>query len=141
MAQPATKKLTCSHRFADDLPDRAQFGGKWNVRTARSGKDPVPSRNPVAPRPGAAVAGPATGADVRALVEALRSVLDVVFTPMPDVVARLDTGGRVPVLYLDRDSPPEDHHWALCDVLRFLALGRAATTAAVPAPRLRLIRD
>ncbi|MCO1655522.1 hypothetical protein [Pseudonocardia humida] len=101
----------------------------------------MPSRNPIAALPGAAVTGATTSADVRALIAGLGSAIHVVFTPMPDVVARLDTTGPVKVLYLDRDSPPEDHRWALWEVLRFLALGLAATDAAVPAPRLRLVRD
>lgn len=99
------------------------------------------SQSPVAALPGAAVTGLTTDADVQALVAGLESAIHVVFTPMSDVVARLDTSGRVKVLYLDCDSPPEDHRWALWDVLRFLALGLGATNAAVPAPRLRLVRD
>lgn len=101
----------------------------------------MPSQGPVAPLPGAVVTGPTTSADVRALVASLGNAIHVVFTPMPDVVARLETGGLVTVLYLDRDSPPGDHRWALGEVLRFLALGLGATTAAVRAPRLRLVRD
>jgi hypothetical protein len=101
----------------------------------------VPSQSPLAAHPRAAVVGPTTSADVQALVTSLESAVHVVFTPMPDLVARLETGGPVPVLHLDRDSPPEDHRWALWEVLRFLALGLAATDAAVAVPRLRLVRD
>ena len=101
----------------------------------------MPSQSPSADLPDAGVTAAAAGDDVRALVASLESVVHVVFTPMPDAVARLDTSGPVKVLYLDRDSPPEDHRWALGEVRRFLALGPAATTAAVPAPRLRLVRD
>jgi len=101
----------------------------------------VPSRSPVAALLGAVATGPTTSADVRALVASLEDAVHVVFTPMPDVVARLETGGPVKVLYLDRDSPPEDHCWALGEVLRVLALGPGAATAAVRVPRLRLVRD
>ncbi len=101
----------------------------------------MPTWSPVTALAGAAAAGPTTTADVQALVASLGSLVHVVFTPMPDVVARLDTGGRVTVLHLDSDSPPEDHRWALWEVLRFLALGLAATDAAVPVPRLRLVGD
>lgn len=87
------------------------------------------------------VTGPTTTADVQALVTSLEGALQVVFTPMPDTVARLDTTGPVKVLYLDSDSPPEDHCWALWEVLRFLALGAGALHAAIPAPRMRLVRD
>lgn len=99
----------------------------------------MPPWNPVTAL--AAAAGPTTSADVQALVAGLRSEIRVVFTPLPDVVARLDTTGPVKVLHLDSDSPPEDHRWALWEVLRFLALGLGAEDAAVPAPRLHLVRD
>ena len=101
----------------------------------------MPPRRPVTALPGATAAGPTTSADVQALIAGLEGALDVVFTPMPDVVARLVTTGPVTVLHLDSDSPPEDHRWALWEALRFLALGLAATEAAVPAPRLRLVHD
>lgn len=89
----------------------------------------------------AGTSGSTTSADVQALVAGLRGAIRVVFTPLPDVVARLDTTGPVKVLHLDSDSPPEDHRWALWEVLRFLALGLGAGDAAVPAPRLHLVRD
>jgi hypothetical protein len=101
----------------------------------------VPPRRPVTALPGASAAGATTSADVEALIAGLEGALDVVFAPMPDVVARLDTRGPVGVLHLDSDSPPEDHRWALWEALRFLALGLGPTAAAVPAPRLRLVRD
>jgi hypothetical protein len=99
----------------------------------------VLSQSPVTALPGAACPAPASSAEVQALVAGLEGAIQVVFTPLTDVVARLDTGGRVKMLYLDTDSPPEDHRWALWEVLRFLALGLGATQAAVPAPRLRLV--
>ena len=101
----------------------------------------MPPRRPVSALPGVTAAGPTTSADVEALIAGLEGALDVVFVPMPDVVARLDTRGPVAVLHLDSGSPPEDHRWALREVLRFLALGLGATGAAVSAPRLRLVRD
>ncbi|MCW0214027.1 MAG: hypothetical protein OJJ54_11770 [Pseudonocardia sp.] len=64
--------------------------------------------------------------------------LRIVTTPMPDAVARLDTGGSSWVLYLDSTCPAEDQCWALLDVLRVLELGSTATHSAIPAPRLRL---
>lgn len=101
----------------------------------------MPSQRPVTALPGTTDTGATTGADVQALLASLEGALHVVFTPMPDVVARLDTSGPVKVLHLDSDSPPEDHRWALWEVLRVLALGLGAAGAAVPAPRLRLVRD
>ncbi|WP_214400864.1 hypothetical protein [Pseudonocardia lacus] len=101
----------------------------------------MPSWSPVPTPRSAAGTDPTAGADVRALVAGLEGAIDVVVTPMPDVVARLYSGGRVKVLYLDRDSPPEDLRWALREVLRVLALGPAAAIAAVPVPRLRLVRN
>jgi hypothetical protein len=100
----------------------------------------VPSQSPGAALPGAAATEVAIGVDVRALIAGLDREIHVVFTPMSDVVARLDTSGPVKVLYLDCDSPPEDHRWALREVLRVLALGLGAMNAAVPAPRLRVVR-
>jgi hypothetical protein len=101
----------------------------------------VLSQSPVSPLPGATAIALNTCADVQALVGSLQSVVHVVFTPMSDVVARLDTSGPTKVLYLDCDSPPEDHCWALWEVLRSLALGPAAAGAAVPAPRMRLVGE
>lgn len=94
---------------------------------------------PRRPVPVPPVTGPTTTADVQALVSRVRGAIRVVLTPMPDVVARLDTTGRVKVVYLDCDSPPEDQCWALREVIRVLALGPAASGAAVPAPRMRLV--
>lgn len=99
------------------------------------------SQSPVTPRPGTTATSLNTHADVLALVVSLESWIHVVFTPMSDVVARLDTTGRMKVLYLDCDSPPEDHCWAIWEVLRFLALGPAAVGAAIPAPRMRLVGE
>ena len=99
------------------------------------------SQRPV-PRPrGDTATGPGTVADVQALVEGLETSIHVVFTPLSDVVARLDTTGDTKVLYLDCDSPPEDHCWALREVLGLLALGPDAVGAAVPAPRMRLVGE
>jgi hypothetical protein len=126
------------HRLAVTGPRRGVLPAA-RIPTGRSCA--VTPQSPVAALPGATGTGPTTSADVRALVAGLEGAVHVVFTPMRDVVARLDTTGRVKVLYLDCDSPPEDHRWALWEVLRFLALGPGATDAAVPAPRLRLVRD
>lgn len=99
------------------------------------------SQGPAAPLHGAPPVTLNTSADVQALITSLESRIQVVFTPMADVVARLDTSGRTRVLYLDCDSPPEDHCWAIWEVLRFLALGPGAAGAAVPAPRMRLVGE
>lgn len=61
---------------------------------------------------------------------------------MPHTVARLDTTGPEWVLYLDTDSPAEDHCWAMLDVLRIVTLGpHAAPSTTPPPPLLRLVRD
>lgn len=73
------------------------------------------------------------------LVGELQSMLRIVYTPLSDVVARLDTTGRQWVLFLDSDSPTEDQCWAMLDVLRVLVQGSGATAWAIPAPRLRSI--
>lgn len=101
----------------------------------------MPSQSLVPAFSGVAVIGPTISADVLALIASLEGAIRVVFIRMSDVVARLDTRGREKVLYLDCDSPPEDHRWALWEVLRFLALGLEAVNAAVPVPRLRLVHD
>ncbi len=74
-----------------------------------------------------------------ALVRGLRTMIDVSFVPLQDAVARLDTCAPTWVLYLDSDSPADDHCWAMLDVLRVLTLGPEAAVSAVPAPRLHLI--
>lgn len=73
------------------------------------------------------------------LLTALRRTLQIVHTPMRDAVARLDTRGSEPVLYLDPDSPSEDLRWAMLDVLRVLDRGPAAARSAIPTPNLRLV--
>lgn len=75
------------------------------------------------------------------LVSGLSSILHVAYTPMPDMVARLDTSGQEWVLHLDPDSPAEDHCWAMLDMLHVLILGRHAAGSALPAPRLHLVQD
>jgi hypothetical protein len=70
-------------------------------------------------------------------------MLHVVYQPMDDLVARLDASGTEWVLHLDAGSPPEDHCWAMTDVLRIVLLGVDAAGSARPVsrPRLRLVRD
>lgn len=91
----------------------------------------------VFPRPRAAMD------DGAGAVDALRTrLLDIVHiseTPMRDAVARLDTRGSEPVLYLDPNSPPEDQVWAMRDVLRILHDGPEAGQHAIPTPNLHLI--
>lgn len=78
-----------------------------------------------------------------ALVRRLRRTLIVTYQPLPLVVARLDTTREVWVLYLDSGSPPEDHCWALEDLLEILTRGggAAASRWATRSPRLHLVRD
>lgn len=78
-----------------------------------------------------------------ALVRGLRRMFVVTYTPLPLVVARLDTSQEAWVLYLDSDSPPEDHCWAMEDLLRVLILGGGAATSrwVTQTPRLNVVRD
>ena len=71
-----------------------------------------------------------------ALVEGLRSILTVTYVPLNGLVAVLDTTTSVWTLHLDSDSPPEDHCWAMIDVLEVLRLGPDAAqhgTRSLPA--------
>lgn len=77
-------------------------------------------------------------ADRDVLAGGLSSELYVVYTPLRDIVARLDTSHARCVLYLDSDSPAEDHRWALLDVLHLLGAGPHAAVDGRP-PRLRLV--
>ncbi len=70
----------------------------------------------------------------------VRRVLTIIFTPMPDTVARLNASDRGWVLYLDPDSSAEDQCWAMCDVLAILADGPGVAGSAVRMPHLRLIQ-
>jgi hypothetical protein len=76
-----------------------------------------------------------------ALVGGLRTILSVTYVPLIDSVARLDTTTPTWILYLDSDSPVEDHCWAMIDVLKVLTLGVGAAASARHAPRLALVRD
>lgn len=76
-----------------------------------------------------------------ALVSSLRTLLTVSYEPLPDVVARLDTTSTPWVLYLDSDSPVQDHCWAMIDVLRIFTIGLHAAEYAIPTPRLRLVQS
>ena len=81
----------------------------------------------------------AAAADV--LISGLRTILTVCFVPLIDSVARLDTTTATWVLYLDSDSPVQDHCWAMIDVLKILTLGVHAAESATHTPRLVLVRD
>lgn len=78
-------------------------------------------------------------AAVRSLLVELRALIDVRYTAMPDLVARLDMEQDGWVLHLDPDSPPEDLCWAMLDVLGLLtgpSSGvRRAATPRLPRPR------
>lgn len=63
-------------------------------------------------------------------------LLEVAYRPLDDTVARLDPDLRV--LWLDTDSPPEDHCWALAQALGLMMIGSRARTDATAARRLRL---
>lgn len=80
-------------------------------------------------------------AAVEVLADGLSYLLHIVHTPMPDMVAVLDTSSRRWVLYLDSDSPPEDLCWAMLDVLGVLVHGRSAVACAKPVRHLRLVPD
>lgn len=69
------------------------------------------------------------------LAQGLGQLADVVYASMPDSVARLESAGGRPVLYLDTGSPAEDLAWAMMDALRALALGADAAMAARPVAR------
>ncbi len=74
------------------------------------------------------------------MARGLCGLIEVVYTSLDDVVARLDQTPRGWLLTLDIDSPPEDHCWAMVDVLKMLALGPGAVERAVPARALRVVR-
>lgn len=83
--------------------------------------------------------GLSSWAAAEVMAHGLCRLLEVVYAPMPDVVARLDPTAHGWVLTLDSDSPAEDQCWAMVDVLKVLTLGPNATEWAVPAARLRLV--
>jgi hypothetical protein len=94
-------------------------------------------RHTVDPDPMPATVGDT--ADMYALRTRLLGLLHIMEIPMRDAVARLDTCGPEPVLYLDLHSPPEDQLWAMRDVLRILHDGPEAGRHAIPTPNLHLI--
>ncbi|GAA4558255.1 hypothetical protein [Pseudonocardia xishanensis] len=91
-------------------------------------------RDPAVPNATADDAGPPIH-DLRTRLLGLVSIVEV---PMRDAVARLDTCGPEPVLYLDVHSPPDDRMWAMRDVLRILHDGPGAGRHAIPTPSLPL---
>lgn len=76
----------------------------------------------------------------RALAKGLSELLHVTYTPMPDLVARLDVSAPTWVLHLDPGSPVEDHCWAMFEVLDILIRGLDTTECAEPGRRLRVVR-
>ncbi len=80
-----------------------------------------------------------SSAAAEALAGGLGNILHVVYTPLRDAVASLDTSQERWMLYLDSDSPAEDHCWAMLDVLGLLVLGMSSSTEAVRAAPLRLV--
>jgi hypothetical protein len=87
-------------------------------------------------RTAASEADAADGVD--ALRRRLLGLLHVMELPMRDAVARLDTCGPEPVLYIDPHSPPEDQLWAMRDLLRIIHEGPEAGRHAIPTPNLQL---
>jgi hypothetical protein len=75
------------------------------------------------------------------LSSGLRSLLRVTYAPLHDTVARLEISGRHRVLYLDSDSPAEDHCWAMFEVLSVLTHGPTTARWAVPGRCLHLVSD
>ncbi len=83
--------------------------------------------------------GTSTFITPHALIGSLPPTITVSYRRLTSVVARLDTTSTPWVLYLDTDSPAEDHCWAMIDVLRVLTLGVHAAESARHAPMLRLV--
>jgi len=81
------------------------------------------------------------GSLARALRAALLDLVHITEIPMADAVARLDTFGPEPVLYLDVHSPVEDRMWAMRDAIRILRAGPGAGRHAIPTPNLRLVLE
>lgn len=75
------------------------------------------------------------------LVDGLRSVVNIAYAPLAQVVARLDTTRPIWVLTLDTDSPAEDHCWAMIDVLKVLNRGQFAADYARITTPLSLVRN
>lgn len=75
------------------------------------------------------------------LVTALRTMLTVTYLPLATNIARLDTTTSAWLLELDSDSSAEDQCVAMIDVLKIMNSGVPAAEFAVPAPRLRLVRN
>jgi hypothetical protein len=87
-----------------------------------------------------------SAAAVHALVDGVRPHADVIVTPLPTSVARLDLDDERPVLWLDENTLTQARRgeadastnlsWALLDVLRVLARGPAAALHARRTRRL-----
>jgi hypothetical protein len=80
-----------------------------------------------------------SSAAARALVEGLRTIITVTYAPLTGNVAQLDTTTAEWLLELDTGSPPEDHCWAMIDVLLVLSCGPQRAEFAHVRPRLRLV--
>lgn len=78
---------------------------------------------------------------VAVLINGFRDLLRVTYTPLHDTVARLEMSGRHWVLYLDSDSPAEDHCWVIAEVMNVLIHGPTTARWAVPGRCLHLVRD
>lgn len=72
------------------------------------------------------------------LAQCLERLASIDYAELPDCVARLDLGA-VPVLYLDINSPPEDHCWALAEALGALTFGPQHAVGARTRRCLRLV--
>ncbi len=70
---------------------------------------------------------------------AATSRLRVVYVPMRNTVATLDTSGPDWVMHLDSDSPPEDHIWALMEALHIVTHGGNAVGTGAESRHLRLV--
>jgi hypothetical protein len=73
------------------------------------------------------------------LAEGLGQLADVIYVPMADAVARLESASGRPVLYLDTDSPVEDLSWAMMEALRALTFGLDSISSARRVRRLRSV--
>ena len=75
------------------------------------------------------------------LISELRDLLRVTLTPLHDTVARLEISERHRVLYLDSNSPAEDHCLVMFEVLSVLLHGPTTARWAVQGRRLHLVHD
>jgi len=67
--------------------------------------------------------------------------LRVAYRPLDDAVALLDTSSPDWVIYLDSESPSEDHIWALLEALEIVTEAIDTAPTAATARHLRVVPD